>query len=162
MNNKRRRWKTFAIVAGAAAAAIQLVPYGREHTNPPTIAEPRWDSAETRELARRACFDCHSNQTTWPVYARVAPASWLVYYDVVQGRAELNFSEWQRPQEEAREAPEVVREGEMPPLAYRLMHGHARLSAGERARLASGLARTVGSEQDAARPAGDPARTTRR
>ena len=142
----RRRWKTFVTVFVAAAAAIQLVPYGREHTNPPTVLEPRWDSADTRELARRACFDCHSNQTTWPVYSRVAPASWLVYYDVVNGRAELNFSEWQRPQKEAREAPEVVHEGEMPPLPYRLMHGHARLSADERVRLAQGLTRTLGAE----------------
>jgi plastocyanin len=142
-----KRWKTFAILVGAAAAAIQLMPYGREHTNPPSIVEPRWDSGETRELARRACFDCHSNETTWPAYSRVAPVSWLVYHDVVNGRSELNFSEWQRPQKEAHEAPDVV--GEMPPLAYRLMHGSARLSADERAQLARGLARTSSSEQGA-------------
>ena len=147
----RRRWKAFAMVAGAVTIAIQFVPYGRAHGNPPTIAEPRWDSPDTRNLARRACFDCHSNETTWPSYSRLAPASWLVYYDVVNGRAELNFSEWQRPQKEAPEAPEVVREGEMPPRAYRLMHSHARLSEDERARLARGLAKTVGSEHDAAR-----------
>jgi len=126
---------------------IQFVPYGRVHSNPPTTMEPAWDSAETRALAEHACFDCHSNETEWPMYARVAPVSWLVYYDVTKGRAELNFSEWHRPQKEAREAPEELREGEMPPLPYRLLHGHARLTPSERERLAEGLARTL-----AARP----------
>lgn len=41
---------------------IQLVPFGRQHTNPPVIGEPAWDSPQTRELTRRACFDCHSNE----------------------------------------------------------------------------------------------------
>jgi mono/diheme cytochrome c family protein len=122
---------------------IQFVPYGRDHTNPPAIVEPNWDSAQTRALAERACFDCHSNETEWPVYARVAPASWLVHYDVTKGRAELNFSEWHRTQKEAREAPEVLREHEMPPLAYRLVHSRARLTPSERERLAEGLAKTL-------------------
>ena len=50
----------------AMFAVMQLVPYGRAHTNPPVIAEPAWDSPRTRELAARACFDCHSNETKWP------------------------------------------------------------------------------------------------
>lgn len=84
--------------------AIQLVPYGRDHANPPVTGEPAWDSPETRALARQACFDCHSNETQWPAYASIAPASWLVQHDVNDGRALLNFSEWTRPQEEAKEA----------------------------------------------------------
>jgi hypothetical protein len=42
--------------------AAQLVPYGRDHTNPSIVAEPAWDSPETRALAKTACFDCHSNE----------------------------------------------------------------------------------------------------
>ena len=84
-----------------------------------------------------------AHETEWPPYARVAPASWLVYYDVSKGRTELNFSEWHRPQKEAREAPETLREHEMPPLAYRLVHAHARLTPAEREQLAQGLARTL-------------------
>jgi hypothetical protein len=131
--------------AGIAAAllAIQLVPYGRDHANPPVSAEPPWDSPATRALARDACFDCHSHQTQWPAYASVAPASWLVQYDVKEGREALNFSEWNRPQKEAAEAAEKVLEGEMPPPAYRLMHAHARLNADDRERLASGLRATL-------------------
>ena len=79
-------------------AAIQVVPYGQDHTNPPIVKEPAWNSASTRQLAKRACFDCHSNETRWPNYARVAPVSWLVERDVQQGREALNFSVLLRPQ----------------------------------------------------------------
>jgi len=123
----------------------QAVPYGPEDVNPPVQAEPQWDSASTRELARRACFDCHSNETEWPVYSKIAPVSWLITRDVYEGRAALNFSEWQGPLEEAGEAADVLREGEMPPRLYTLMHGHARLSEAERAALAQGLAITLGT-----------------
>jgi len=146
MNVFNRRW-WFRIGLGLLGTllAIQLVPYGRDHINPPVSGEPRWDSSATRALAKQACFDCHSNETQWPAYSSVAPVSWLVQHDVNQGRAVLNFSEWTRPQEEANEASETVRGGEMPPDAYTLMHAHARLNKDDRDRLARGLAKTVGS-----------------
>ena len=129
MNVLNRRW-LFRVGVGLLGAllAIQLVPYGRDHSNPPLRSEPPWDSPTTRALAKQACFDCHSNETEWPAYASIAPASWLVQHDVDEGRAVLNFSEWQRPQEEATKASEELLEGEMPPAAYLLMHAHARLA----------------------------------
>lgn len=136
---QRKWWSRIGLGAVGAFLAMQLVPYGRDHTNPPVTGEPLWDSPATRTLARQACFDCHSNETEWPAYASVAPVSWLVQHDVDEGRAALNFSEWTRPQKEAKEAAKEVREGEMPPAAYRLIHAHARLSAEERDRLALGL-----------------------
>ena len=127
-----------------ALVAIQFVPYGRDRVNPPMSSEPAWDSPATRELAKQACFDCHSNETEWPAYSRVAPVSWLIQHDVVEGRAVLNFSEWQRPQEEVTKAAEELREGEMPPAIYRLMHAHARLNDADQDRLARGLTETLG------------------
>ena len=141
----RRWWSGAGLGFLACLLAIQFVPYGRDQVNPPTVSEPRWDSPATRALAKQACFDCHSNETEWPAYARVAPVSWLVQYDVLEGRAALNFSEWQRPQKKASDAAEELREGEMPPAMYRLMHGHARLSDADRDRLVRGLARTLGA-----------------
>lgn len=126
------------------AVLIQLVPFGRDHTNPVVTAEPVWDSTETRALAERACFDCHSNETVWPWYANVAPVSWLTYNDVVEGRRALNFSEWDRPQREAREAVETVLEGEMPPWYYLPTHPEANLSDAEVEALVEGLRRTLG------------------
>jgi hypothetical protein len=90
-----KRWVIRIAVAGLAVFALaQVIPYGRSHSNPPVQAEPRWDSPATRDLAVRACYDCHSNQTTWPWYPNVAPVSWLLQRDVSGGRATLSFSEW--------------------------------------------------------------------
>jgi len=145
MNVLSLRW-LFRVGGGllGALGAIQLVPYGHDHINPPLRSEPPWDSPATRALAKQACFDCHSNETEWPAYASFAPASWLVQHDVDEGRAVLNFSDWQRPQEKATKASEELLEGEMPPAGYLLMHAHARLGNADRDRLAQGLARTLG------------------
>ena len=151
----RRFWVRSGLVLVLAFVAIQFVPYGRHHVNPPVGSEPTWDSPNTRALAKQACFDCHSNETAWPAYSRVAPVSWLVQRDVSEGRAVLNFSEWQGPQKEAKEAAEAVLEGEMPLQIYKLVHADARLSAGDRVRLARGLERTLG------RPGGKSARVNR-
>jgi mono/diheme cytochrome c family protein len=144
----RKWWSRIALGLLATFVAIQLVPYGRNHTNPPIAGEPTWDVPATRALAKQACFDCHSNETQWPAYASIAPVSWLVQRDVDEGRAALNFSEWTRPQKEAEEAAKEVREGEMPPAAYKLIHAHARLSAADLDRLAQGLTQTLGMAVD--------------
>ena len=99
--NWRRLFKIGLISLVGLTVAIQAVPYGRAHDNPPVRSEPQWDSPVTRDLVVRACFDCHSNETIWPWYANIAPISWLTTRDVDEGRDELNFSEWgsgeQRP-----------------------------------------------------------------
>jgi len=127
------------IVIAISLIAIQLVPYGRVHTNPPVQAELTWDSPQTAELARRACYDCHSNQTVWPWYSNIAPASWLIQHDVDEGRQRLNFSEWNRPQREARQAGREVQRGRMPPSYYFLTHPSAKLSPDEAQALIEGL-----------------------
>lgn len=130
------------ITLAAALVLAQLVPYGRDHTNPPVVAEPAWDHPATRALAVRACFDCHSNQTKWPWYSHVAPMSWLVQSHVDEGRGILNFSAGPAGLGEADEAAEEVLEGEMPPRSYTLLHPEARLSTTERDALAAGLSAT--------------------
>jgi len=134
------RWGGIALaVPLVLLLLIQAVPYGRDHSNPPVRQEPAWDSPETRALAADACFDCHSNQTDWPWYSNIAPASWLIQHDVDDGREKVNFSEWDRPQEEADELAEKVRENEMPPSYYRWFHSKARLSSAEREALVRGF-----------------------
>ena len=138
------KWLVRAGVGAVALFfAMQLVPYGRNHTNPPVSAEPSWNSAQTRELAKNACFDCHSNLTAWPWYTNVAPVSWLTYRDVVGGRAALNFSEWNRPQDGAGDIAEAISSGSMPPVYYKPLHPRSQLSAKERAQLIAGLAATL-------------------
>jgi len=126
-------------------AAVQAVPYGRDHTNPAVVAEPSWSDPGVRVLAVRACYDCHSNESRWPWYSHVAPVSWLVQSDVVEGRRALNFSEWNRPQKEASEAAKATSNQEMPPGIYVPLHAESRLSTAERDRLARGLSAITGS-----------------
>ena len=130
-----------------AALAIQFIPYGHSHFNPPRVREPGWDKPETRELARRACFNCHSNETVWPWYSNVAPVSWLTERDVNDGRRHLNFSEFNRPYKHAGRASKEVREGDMPPWYYlpTPMHPEARLTSAEHEALIDGLAKTLGT-----------------
>ncbi|MGE0640869.1 MAG: heme-binding domain-containing protein [Thermoanaerobaculia bacterium] len=144
----RSRLSSALAVAGGLFVAIQLVPYGWNHKNPPVVAEPAWNAPRTRELFFRACADCHSNESKWPWYSRVAPVSWLVYRDVQQGREHLNVSEWNRPQRHAHEAAEKLQEGEMPLPLYLPFHPEAQLTAAEKADLVAGLAATLGSEGD--------------
>lgn len=136
--------KRLFLLAVALFLAMQLVPYGRERDTRLEIVEPDWDSPRTRELARRACFDCHSNQTVWPWYSWLAPASWLVQWDVDEGREHLNFSEFDRRQRHAEDCSEELLSGAMPPWQYLPLHPEAELSAEEKRELAEGFDRTFG------------------
>lgn len=118
-------------------AAIQFVPVDR--SNPPVETEVPVP-ATVRSVLRRACYDCHSHETVWPWYSRVAPFSWLVERDVREGRKELNFSAWNRldAKRKARKMKETwkeVSEGEMPPWFYTAVHRDAALSSADRAAL---------------------------
>jgi hypothetical protein len=133
----------------ASLILIQIVPVPGTKTNPPITTEPVWDSQQTRALAERACFDCHSNETEWPWYANVAPVSWLVTSDVLSGREELNFSTWGTSEEEgSNESTETLFDGTMPLRSYRITHPDARLSADEKQQLAQGLLASLGGEGD--------------
>jgi Haem-binding domain len=123
----------------AVAVLLQLVPYGRDHTNPPVTQDAPWPDGRAMELATTACYDCHSNQTRWPPQSYVAPFSWMVARDVEQGREALNFSTWDEDDGEADDAAEVVADDEMPPRRYRLVHPDAALSDAERQLLVDAL-----------------------
>ena len=141
--------KTIAISAVLLGVVIQLVPYGRDHTNPQVVQEPQWDTPKTRALFMRACADCHSNETKWPWYSNIAPVSWLVQHDVDEGREHFNVSNWlHQKKNKGDEAAEEVREGDMPPLVYLPAHPEARLSKIEKKELVTGLINTFGEEDD--------------
>jgi mono/diheme cytochrome c family protein len=140
----------------AVGVLIQLVPFGRNHTNPAAIQEPAWDSPQTRDLAKRACFNCHSNETVWPWYSSVAPVSWLTQRDVNGGRRHLNFTEWNKPQRHAGHVVEEIKTGDMPPWFYLPMHPEAKLTDTEKAALMAGFQKMPGFEDTGPdeRPAG--------
>lgn len=139
------KWTGISIVA--LLVVIQLVPYGRDHSNPDLTQTINWDSPRTASLFNDACADCHSNETDWPWYSNVAPVSWLVQNDVDEGRSAFNISE-QGGLEEAGEAAETVQNGSMPPWFYEILHSDSRLSDQEQDDLIQGLLATFGGEED--------------
>lgn len=116
---------------------IQLIPVDR--SNPATTLEPNWSSPEARALVKEHCFDCHSNETVWPWYSKIAPASWLVKWDVSKARREFNFSEWDRNRGELDEMISEIRRGSMPPLQYTVIHSNSRLDAQQKQALIDAL-----------------------
>lgn len=140
----------YIILGGAVLfILIQFIPYGHNHTNPPVLKEPNWGSPEARQIAQRACFDCHSNETVYPWYSNVAPISWLLQNHIDEGRSVLNFSNWdgvihtEDGDEDLDTIAEVLRDGEMPMSQYLLMHPTANLTDAEKETLIQGLGTTA-------------------
>jgi mono/diheme cytochrome c family protein len=129
--------------------AIQFIPYGKNHTNPKVLAEVKWDSPKTKEIFMKACGDCHSNETKWPWYSKIAPLSWSIFHHVEEGREHFNVSMWgQQEKNDGDEAAEEVEEGEMPLKSYLIAHPEARLSDEEKKVFIEGLKATFGEEKD--------------
>lgn len=129
------KWiKKIAIFLVIALVAMQFIPV--ERSNPSDRGQPV-APPEVETILRRACYDCHSNETRWRWYARIAPISFLLARDVKEGRRELNFSIWDRYEQrrKARKLKEIVKEveqGDMPPWYYIPVHTDAKLSQGDR------------------------------
>jgi hypothetical protein len=129
------KWmKRFGIALAIALFAVQLVPVVRSNPMEHNFPEA---PAQVQALMRRSCNDCHSNETQWPWYARVAPVSFLIVRDVKEGRKKLNVSVWNRYDDarRARKKREIAKEverGNMPPWYYVPLHPEAKLSAQER------------------------------
>lgn len=125
---------------------IQLVPYGRAHSNPPVTGEPNWANAETRQLMVDSCFACHSNEVVYPPYASIAPISWEVQHHVEEGRDAVNYSEFATNPGEAEESIEVIEEGSMAPAYFTRfgVHPEANLTPEQTQQLIEGLRATPG------------------
>ena len=120
------------IGAGLIALLIVLQFLPVEQSNPAERGEFR-APADVEAVLRRACYDCHSHETVWPWYAKIAPLSFLLANDVKEGRREVNFSTWEtyNDQRRARKLKEIVKEvqsGDMPPWYYVPLHPDAKLS----------------------------------
>jgi hypothetical protein len=141
------RWSIVGVCLGFIV--IQFVPVNR--TNPPVQDDFR-GSPEVVSVLRRACYDCHSNETMWPWYSRVAPVSWVIARDVHEGRTALNFSAWNQLSAEKQakamhESWEEVAEGKMPTWYYVAFHPEARLSAKDRSVLRAWSGSAGGEEE---------------
>ena len=132
----RRLFGRLFLLALVLLLVIQLVPAGR--TNPPvdpaqTIERTMTVPPEVEAIFNRSCKDCHSNETRWPWYAHLAPASWLLVMDVNHAREEMNFSEWGTENTDAQrdsllEVCRKVKRGAMPLRSYKFLHREAALT----------------------------------
>jgi cytochrome c len=145
MAGRARQWLPYAAAIAAMtailAAGLSLIhPWGNLRENSSTAAAVLAGEAvpvQVRTLLVQKCGDCHSNNTRWPLYSRVAPTSWLVEHDVALGRRNLNFSTWEQYGIDARidllsKVGSQLRQEKMPLRGYLMLHSEARLSAAER------------------------------
>jgi len=142
-----RRIKGVMAATAVVFVLMQLVPMSR--TNPPItrdVAAP----APVESILRRACYDCHSNETRWPWYAHVAPVSWLVIRDVDHGRKHINFSTWDLYADDPetvirklRNIDKVMHNRTMPLWYYLQLHSEARLSDADREVLEDWVLRAI-------------------
>ncbi len=139
MRSFRKDAKIGAIILVAALVVAQAFRINK--TNPPVHSEIAAEPT-VKPLLKRACYDCHSNETVWPWYSNVAPVSWLIASDVNEGRQKVNFSEWRSystdvQNKKLEKIVEELQEGGMPPWYYSMMHRDSRLSPEERDRVKS-------------------------
>jgi len=134
-----------AVLAGLQIFSVEVRADPRATSIPATatsaFAAQTMIPSSVQRIFNNACLDCHSNQTHWPWYSRIPPASWLVKRDVDQGRHAMNLSEWEA--QTGNRAGRIaglltaacadVQSGRMPPRQYRLIHQEANLSAADKA-----------------------------
>ena len=128
--NSAMTFKQFLLLLLVIFLGIQFIPV--ERTNPPAEARA-FAPQPVADLLRRSCYDCHSNETVWPWYGKVAPFSWAFAYDVNKGREKLNFSNWNNLTMDERdrlrlEIWQKVKFGDMPPALYVFGHQEARVT----------------------------------
>lgn len=129
--------KAIRISIAVFVVAVVLAQVVRINTVNPPIEGDVSASLPVNTILRRACYDCHSNQTVWPWYSQIAPVSWLVAHDVKEGRRELTFSKWstynaKKRTKKLKEIAKEVGEGAMPPWYYVLVHSDAQLADADR------------------------------
>ena len=115
---------------------FQFIPYGKEKTNPKVdktleVQAPK----NVMKLLKKSCYDCHSNETNWPWWSYIAPASWSIHDDVINGRKALNFSIWNKysikKQEKLKKEIYRTVAGPMPLPQYVWLHKNAKLTNDE-------------------------------
>ena len=110
---------------------VNFIPVDR---NNPPIKNDIQTPANVKAILKKACYDCHSNETVWPLYSYIAPASWLVSGDVANGRKHLNFSEWDNAKADKvlEEIWEEIEENKMPLKIYTYLHPNSILTLNDK------------------------------
>ena len=118
-------------ITALASVLVSPAPASRK-ANSVILAGTQTDPAVLATITA-SCQNCHSANTLWPWYSRVAPLSWLIERDVHAARAHMDLSRWSTygTSEKMRLLAgmgSAVRNGVMPPKRYLLLHPEAKLS----------------------------------
>jgi hypothetical protein len=156
MDRKKKLKFAAGVVGTLSVGTLVLANVMVPELNPPQRHTGHIVSAKADAVLRQACFDCHSNESTWPWYANVPFVSMLVAHDIKDGREELNFSEWDsysegRKHHKLAESIEEMEEGEMPMWVYTLTHPEAELSPEQIAMLRSEIRARYGNVEESSR-----------
>jgi hypothetical protein len=127
--------KIIILVLAIIFVVIQFIPSGIPENIPEdenSLTSSGTVPGPVLEQLRTSCYDCHSNQTHLPWYSRIAPFSWMLADHIIDGRASLNFSEWESYSRREKlgqleSISDVVESGEMPLKSYLLIHRDAKL-----------------------------------
>ncbi len=138
-----KKLKKVAFVLIIVFVGIQFIPTTRNQSSEVlstdfnrTFEVPQ----DIQKILRSSCYDCHSNYTFYPWYNKVQPVSWILENHIKEGKAELNFSAFgdyskRRKKSKLKSIISQIKDKEMPPSYYTLMHGDAKLSSEKREQL---------------------------
>ena len=131
--------KIIAIVLLVVFVGIQFIPSSRNQSD--TVPETDFmlvnDVPENiQNKLQVSCYDCHSNNTQYPWYNKVQPVAWFLEDHIKEGKAELNFNEWdslstRRKTSKLRSIIKQIENGEMPLDSYTFIHRDAKFSEAE-------------------------------
>jgi cytochrome c len=159
-------WVVAFLTVGSVIGLGCLHPFGDPRVEPAkglgTLLQGAKMPADAKAVLLTKCADCHSSETRWPVYARIAPGSWLIERDIVQARKKMDLSQWEQLPEEKQEVLtakiiQEIKSGEMPPLQYLALHWDAKLSKADVEAL-SMLGKSAGRSEAAVAGDGDAVR----
>lgn len=132
--------KTIALILLIVFIAIQFFPTERNESD----VIPKTDfllvnnpPENISSLLQESCYDCHSNHTEYPWYNKIQPVAWLLEDHIKEGKAELNFNEWdvlsdRRKNSKLKSIINQIKDDKMPLASYTLIHQNAILSDTEK------------------------------
>lgn len=129
-----KKKKIIVIILLAAAVLITGMQFIRPEIPVMPVTGDLEAPADVKAIFKRACYDCHSNETDLRWFDQVSPVSWRVAGHVNAGRAGLNFSEWDKlaPNDQKAKLWEAVNQiaaGAMPLKDYEFVHSESKVSA---------------------------------
>ncbi len=132
--------KNIFLIFVAIVVLIQFYPMDKpavSKDNPNDLITTSNVPENISTMLKNACYDCHSNESTFPWYSNVAPVKWMLYGHISEAREELNFSNWNSLETDDKadlldDISTLVLEGEMPIKGYTILHSEANLSKTDR------------------------------